>query len=179
MVLKIEPQLVAVEMAKTAEVPTAIISVTSKDSDDVQFANNPNIRAIFRMKFDDIDIGEEELTERPVAKQEDLAGLKAFVDSLAGLDIDTLIVHCGSGISRSGATGAAIDEYLGLRNDIWRKRPYFPNLHVYILACKELGIVRTEEDIDRLFWLRHEYSMWSDAELLPLYRRYRGMPEEE
>jgi hypothetical protein len=95
------------------------------------------------------------------ATQEDFNGLKTFIDSLKAKNIEQLIVHCAAGISRSAGVACAIDEYLGLNNNFWFQRQYFPNIHVYKLTCNELGISKTQETYNELFGVREENSMYS------------------
>lgn len=137
---------------------TAIISITEPNQEDVVFAENPFIKALFRMKFYDI---EREYGKVKPAQQSDFKGLKEFVDSLSELNIKQLVVHCAAGISRSAAVAAAINEYANLGKHIWDCPSYFPNGHVYKLACRELGIGRTQEDYETLFGVRDEMSEYS------------------
>jgi predicted protein tyrosine phosphatase len=139
-------------------VPTAIISITEPTEEPVIFADNSNIKEIFRMRFYDLEVGKNELKE---ATQEDFNGLKTFIDSLKAKNIEQLIVHCAAGISRSAGVACAIDEYLGLNNNFWFQRQYFPNIHVYKLTCNELGISKTQETYNELFGVREENSMYS------------------
>ena len=168
--LQIVPEFIAVRESDKYDVPTAIISIVGLNDKYVIFADNPNIKAIFRMKFNDLDLGEGRFTEFQEAVEEDFEGLKEFVDSLHDLNVEQLIIHCYGGISRSAAVGAAVNEYLGLNENIWNNKIFFPNLHVYKLACNELGMKRTRKDIDRLFKLRGKISMFSDAELKDIYK---------
>ena len=69
--------------------------------------------------------------------------LKAWVDRQ---ECDILLVHCGAGVSRSAAVGAAINEYLNLGQKIWGHLRYEPNRLVYRLACVELGIQPSKDE---------------------------------
>lgn len=155
--LKIMSEYEAQRKSSSFSVPTAIISITGPTEDPVIFADNDNIKEIFRMRFYDFDVGEDESRE---ATQKDFNGLKTFIDSLKAKNIEQLIVHCAAGISRSAGVACAIDEYLGLNNNFWFQRQYFPNLLVYRLTCNELGISKTQETYDKLFGVREENSMY-------------------
>lgn len=154
------PEQEAIRQSETVKEPTAIVSITGPKEPDVTFADNPQVKKIFRMRFHDLDEHEADLLELDPPKQEDVAGLKAFVDTLRLDGIELLIVHCAAGISRSAGVGCAIDEYLGLDHDFWRDKYYHPNRLVYKLCCKELGMARTEEDYESVFNIRKETSMW-------------------
>ena len=162
--LKIMSEYEAKRKSSSFSVPTAIISITAPTEEPIIFANNDNIKEIFRMRFYDIDVGEvvlREDTELREATQEDFNGLKTFIDSLKAKNIEQLIVQCAAGISRSAGVACAIDEYLGLNNNFWFQRQYFPNILVYRLTCNELGISKTQETYDNLFGVREENSMYS------------------
>lgn len=167
MEIKIMSEIGAIKYSKSCTNSTALISITCPCDEDVAFAKNENIKAIFRMKFNDLDVGESTISELPPATIENFDGLKEFLDNLP--DIDVLVIHCGAGISRSSAVAAAIDEYFGIGYDVWSRKEYFPNLHVYKLACRELGIGKTQEDYDELFGIRSKNSMFSDNDLIELY----------
>ena len=171
MFLDIVSEYTAVHDSQFYDKNTAIISITQPNSDDVVFAENPFIKCIFRMKFYDLDIGEGKVSNLPEVTEKDFKGLKEFVDNLESEKIEQLIVHCAAGISRSAGVGAAINEYLHLGKKIWDNRIYFPNMLVYKLACKELGILKTQEDYDKLFGIRKDSSMFSGSDLIPLYEK--------
>ena len=137
----------AIEYSKTLKEKTNNISITSTLEDDVIFYNNKNITKIFRMKFNDII--NDDLDEGIMApKQEDVKGLKEFVDNL---DCDFLLVHCGAGVSRSAAIAAAINDYLKLGYDIFGDKSFSPNPTVYKIACKEFGIAKEKEYYEDIF----------------------------
>lgn len=132
--VQISSENAAKRIADSVDVPTSIISITCPGDDLVQFPNNPNIKDIFRLQFNDID--RDDNPDVPPPKQEDFSGLKAFIDRQV---CELLLIHCGAGVSRSAAVGAAVNEYLNLGQKIWGQQQYEPNRLVYRLACAELG----------------------------------------
>lgn len=97
------------------------------------------IMAVLKLNFNDIDRPYNNLEP----KQENLVGLKAFIDKFKNdSEIEEIIVHCAAGISRSSAVAAAICQYLDLDelNIIWNNPNFVPNSLVYKLALKELGL---------------------------------------
>lgn len=140
MTIEVCSQAEALTLAAAAREKTAVVSITSTGDEAVAFPENPNIEGILRLRFNDLvtEYDEEGFPYgRPLPKQEDLVGLKAFVD---GLSCPRLIVHCWEGASRSAAVAAAIYEYRGRRDTLQTGRRFAPNPLVYALACRELGI---------------------------------------
>lgn len=147
----------AIRYSEEFQENTAIISITQPDEDDVVFADNEYIKCVFRMRFYDI-VSEIRSSGISPAYQEDFDGLKEFVDSLENFEIEHLVVHCAAGKSRSAAVAAAINEYLDLGEHIWDCPSFYPNMHVYKLACKELGIEKKPSDYEELFRILDESS---------------------
>lgn len=139
--IQISSEGAAKRIADGADIPISIISITCPKDDLVQFSRNPNIREIFRMQFNDIDHDRSSSVAPPT--QRDFDGLKDFVDRQK---CELLLVHCGAGVSRSAAVGAAINEYLELGQKIWEQRQYEPNRLVYRYACIELGIQPAKDE---------------------------------
>ena len=111
----------------------SIISIVSSDEKNVEFDR--------KKKFNDL---EKEYDEegipygRPLPKSKDLNGLKEFVEKLG---CDRLIIHCYEGTSRSAAVASAIWKFRGGSDTVLTHQRFAPNRLVYILACRELGIV--------------------------------------
>lgn len=128
------------ELAEQAKDRMSIISITSKEEEDVVFPDRPEILSILHLKCNDLaeEYDEEGIPYgRPLPKAEDFAGLKAFVN---GLSCDCLIIHCWEGTSRSAAVAKAVFEYRGASDVIHAQQQVLPNPLVYTLACRELGI---------------------------------------
>lgn len=76
-----------------------------------------------------------------------------FIDKMKD-EVDTLVVHCAAGISRSGAVGLFVCRYLGLDETEFRKinSNIAPNMHV----LKVLNTVSGIDDRYVDFWKNQE-----------------------
>ena len=140
MTIQVVSQAEALALAAEAKEKTAIISITSTGDEALTFPGNPNIEGILHLSFNDLvaEYDEEGFPYgRPLPKQADLAGLKAFVD---GLSCQRLIVHCWEGTSRSAAVAVAIHAYRGKKDTLQFSHRFAPNPLVYSLACREMGL---------------------------------------
>lgn len=107
-----------------SETPWAVISIKNHDQIDNVF-DCPNLKHALWMAFDDADhlIEGMVIFTMPMAKQ-----IWDFVESLEG--IDTLVIHCNMGFSRSPAVAAAIDKVrIGDDSTYFEKKS--PNRRVY------------------------------------------------
>ena len=123
------------------EKSVSIISIVSSDEKDVEFDCKKGLSGVLHLKFNDL---EKEYDEEgipygcPLPKSEDLDGLKEFVEQLG---CDRLIIHCYEGTSRSAAIASAIWKFRGGSDTVLTHQRFAPNRLVYLLACKELGIL--------------------------------------
>ena len=138
-------ELMAIRTATELDKDTDIISITCTGDKDVEFVDNPHIKMVFRMKFNDVTQATDGLD---APKKDDFIGLKDFVDSIKS---NVLIVHCGAGVSRSAATAAAISEYLDIEHFFFTNHNYSPNPLVYRLAQEELGIYKDQDYYNSVF----------------------------
>ena len=94
---------------------TAIISITDTDKADVIFEKNEinGIRAILKLKFDDVERDSKDLH---CITKEDAESIVKFVNKNKN-KVDKFIVHCEAGVSRSAGVGAAIMK--ALNGDDW------------------------------------------------------------
>lgn len=138
----------------------AVISIVSPSSRNADISEGGQIKNVFRMKFYDVE--EDTYQTRylhsrnksmriryPAPTHKDMRGLKEFVDSLD--DIDTLIIHCGAGISRSAGIASAVEKYLGMEDTIWCSDKYFPNRCVERVALEIFGISKDENYYSDIF----------------------------
>lgn len=115
-----------------------IISTNESNSKPTNFdRTNPKIKGILRLYFDDIS----EPTEGHLTMSEDDAKkIHRFVDAYKD-KVNTIIVHCAAGVSRSAGVACALSIYLnGSDRDIWTSGEYHPNSLCYKMMLKELGL---------------------------------------
>ena len=107
---------------------TIMISVVDPEepTPNIQFENK--FVDIFYLKFHDTDSrysdNYQALSESTAL--EILVFVKKYVDI-----IDTIVVHCMAGISRSAGIAAALSDILGMGSQHIFNGPYIPNRHVY------------------------------------------------
>ena len=109
---------------------TAIISITDTDKADVIFEKNEvnGIRAVLRLKFDDV---ERDYKNEHCITKEDAENIVKFVNKNKN-KVDKFIVHCEAGVSRSAGVGAAIMKALnGDDWDIFKNPLKCPNMKCY------------------------------------------------
>ena len=109
---------------------TAIISITDTDKADVVFDKNEvnGIRAVLRLKFDDV---ERDYKNEHCITKEDAENIVKFVNKNKN-KVDKFIVHCEAGVSRSAGVGAAIMKALhGDDWDVFKNPLKCPNMKCY------------------------------------------------
>lgn len=112
------------------EFKTAIISITDTDKADVIFEKNEvnGIRAVLRLKFDDV---ERDYKNEHCITKEDAENIVKFVNKNKN-KVDKFIVHCEAGVSRSAGVGAAIMKALnGDDWDVFKNPLKCPNMKCY------------------------------------------------
>lgn len=94
---------------------TAIISITDTDKADVIFEKNEinRIRAILKLKFDDVERDSKDLH---CITKDDAEKIVNFINKNKN-KVDKIIVHCEAGVSRSAGVGAAIMK--AINGDDW------------------------------------------------------------
>lgn len=155
MKLLVLPQTLAEAYSKDKTVDkTLIISIRCPGEDRPDFGKTikegdkqSKIYDIFEMQFNDLS---EDVDNLKAPIQENFNGLKEFIDTNKD-NIDTILVHCAAGYSRSPGCALAISEYLDLEDPYVEKNGYSPNLLVYSLAKKELGIAKSVEYYEDMF----------------------------
>ncbi len=106
--------------------PHAVISIREPGSDEPRIPENEHCRGILRLCFHDVDRDAEgkRLFTAGEAHQ-----ILAFVERVRP-EIETLVIHCEAGISRSAGVAAALAKvYEG--NDGFFFEHYIPNRLVY------------------------------------------------
>ena len=122
----------------------AVISIqdTHTDGFGITFSENKYCKAVLTLKFDDI--------VRPVE------GAQIFTEKMAeeiirfirtNKDVETLLIHCYAGQSRSRAVGAFAVWFLGGDNSAYFKK-YNPNEYVYEVLMQTLPKVQKDLEIN-------------------------------
>ena len=115
---------------ETHDFKSAIISITDTDKADVIFEKNEanGIRAVLRLKFDDV---ERDYKNEHCITKEDAENIVKFVNKNKN-KVDKFIVHCEAGVSRSAGVGAAIMKALnGDDWDVFKNPLKCPNMKCY------------------------------------------------
>ena len=110
--------------------PTLIISITDPILGPNTFARNSNIVSICRVQFDDVT-EENARPEDVLMTSSDASKIKDYV--LKNKDrVNSIIVHCEVGVSRSAGVMAAIQKYLiGDDSAIFNDDAFSPNMYCY------------------------------------------------
>ena len=114
---------------------SVVVSITDvcEKENNIQCNSSNQIKAVLRLKFDDVDYGEKNcITEKDAMKIADFAN--QWFNK-----VDTIIVHCEAGISRSSGVAAAIMKYFcGDDMLIFNNRRYCPNRTCYRMVLNAL-----------------------------------------
>jgi predicted protein tyrosine phosphatase len=106
--------------------PHAVISIREPGSDQPAIPRNEHCRGILRLSFHDVD---READGKLLFTAADAREILAFVTRVRP-EIETLVVHCEAGISRSAGVAAALAKvYDG--SDGFFFEHYIPNRLVY------------------------------------------------
>jgi len=105
----------------------AVISITHVDDGWPEITETETCEGVLRLLFADIDElrGEYVLFDKNHAEQ-----ILNFVKQMDSAKVDTLIVHCKAGYSRSPAVAAALSEIYDQNSDAFFQYCR-PNMHVY------------------------------------------------
>ena len=118
--------------------PTLIISITDPGLNPNTFARNSNIVGLCRLQFDDVT-EENARPEDVMMTPRDAEKIKDYV--LRYKDrVESIIVHCEVGVSRSAGIMAAIQKYMiGDDSAIFNNDAFSPNMHCYNLMLSALN----------------------------------------
>jgi len=119
-------------------VPDAAISIRDPDQSKPMLPAAGFRRAVLRLAFPDAEpTASLKMPESVVLMTEAHAELIAGLVVELQADVGLLMVHCGSGMSRSPAVAAAVAQHLGIDPSQFF-REYQPNAWVYRLTYEEL-----------------------------------------
>ena len=138
---------------KKTSIIVSISSIWEDDNDlPVDYKKN-GVKDVLHLKFNDTEYGLANHITRNDATQ-----IVRFVESWKNR-VDTVIVHCHAGISRSSGVGAAILEYLtGDAAIIFESPDYSPNITCYRYVLNAFNYLK--------------YFNNQKKSLLPKYARY-------
>lgn len=130
----------AIAEVRNLTAPAAVISISTV-GDTAPIFNEPKGVKVFYTFFDDVEEGDKFYHPISWKQAEDI---RHFVYGLK--NIDTLVVHCDAGVSRSAAVAAAIGKYLFNDDMFIFGRPRFcPNRTVYRKVLQSLFDRELEE----------------------------------
>lgn len=134
-------QEITLYSTRNLNIKCIVISINDSGNNTVIY-KNPYIIDVLTLHFDDITEEQKmkyKLNSKLVTR-EDIKQIKEFVDKYKD-NINTIIVHCTAGISRSGAVGCVLARYL---NDddmyLFENGKYMPNETVYRFMCEEFNL---------------------------------------
>lgn len=133
-----------------------IVSITDVDSQFNRFNDNPHIKGICHIKFDDVDFGEENCISN-----EDGQSIIAFVNKYIN-SVDKIIVHCEAGVSRSAGVCAALMQIInGSDMEIFDNPKFCPNMSCYRTIMETYYGSYDKEAADEK--IRHNIHIWRIA----------------
>jgi predicted protein tyrosine phosphatase len=121
----------AIETVAPHESPHIVISITSAASDVARVRRSPSCRDVLRLVFADIEspVPDVEMFDRAMADR-----VWAFFERHRAA-VESVLVHCDAGRSRSPAIAAALARAItGDDSEFFRR--YEPNRHVYRLMME-------------------------------------------
>ena len=115
------------------EEETAVVSISTPFQQygaGIYKSRYNGIHSILRLEFDDVDCGEEAITEF------DAMRIKGYVEANKE---KTIIIHCDAGVSRSAGIAAALmKHYNGDDSEIFDNPRYVPNMLCYRIMLNVL-----------------------------------------
>ena len=119
--------------------PYVLISITDADLPPAEIPVDPMRKGELRLRFDDVELSDDPMMRgRPsvLMRPQDAEAIWRFVMQHI-TEIQTIVVHCEAGLSRSPAVAAALCDCLGL-NSAGFFRSYFPNMFVYRMVADHM-----------------------------------------
>ena len=127
-------------------IPTSIIiSINSCGDIPNRFFDNPQIKHIAHWTFDDVEFHDGGITIQQASQ------IAEFVKRYES-EVDTIVVHCDAGVSRSAGIGAAIMKWAnGDDSEVFNDGTFCPNMRCYRLMLNALMIDMTDAEINEKF----------------------------
>lgn len=116
--------------------PSMVISINSSDEPCLKIIKTlqNKINYVLSLQFDDIEPGDYEEKYLVLMSKEDAKKIADFVN-LHKHNVNTIIVHCDAGVSRSAGVCAAIMKAItGDDMKIFNNKEFFPNIYCYKLV---------------------------------------------
>lgn len=118
---------------KTGIDPCVIVSIDT-DGDHVKLNRNASIKDVLCLTFDDVETGDTAITEHHA---EQIANfVRRWINK-----VDTVIVHCDAGVSRSAGIGAAIMKWAnGDDSAIFNNGRFIPNMRCFRMMLNAFNV---------------------------------------
>ncbi len=150
--------------------PCVIISIRNAGLEDVTFSKNPNIYAVLHLKFQDtVEARADAICQADAEK------IVAFVDAWKD-KVESIVVHCTEGVSRSAGVCAALMRYIdGDDADIFESDAYSPNVRCYRYVLAVANRRRAASGLAPVYGRCYCGSFWfkGDVEMLCRQTLYR------
>jgi len=127
----------ALKVAEIFPKPFAVISISTPGDEPPKFPNNKLLKYLLPLSFYDIDPASWETSELEIYKNGIFSEKQAkqiieFVYKIEEVEIDTMLIHCDAGVSRSAGVGAAVELIMnGSDKTVFNNRKFVPNRFVY------------------------------------------------
>jgi predicted protein tyrosine phosphatase len=119
-------------------VPHVVVSITNPENDEVQLPQNPMRLGLIRLKFHDLE-DDYSQNENLVISDQQAKDIVALFQTYRD-KIESVIVNCEAGISRSAGCAAALSVLAGESDEKFFQGRYCPNKTVYRKILKAAGI---------------------------------------
>lgn len=129
---------------------TLLISILGTHTPTPNFYNNPRIIDMISLRFDDI---QEVDAHQTLLSDSDCLKIRTFIlDHVE--EVETIVIHCSTGESRSSAIAFAVCQLLGI-DDTWifQSPKYLPNPYCVNKLNRVLELGLSEQEITK----RYEY----------------------
>ena len=134
-----------------------IISISDVTSEPNRFHNNPKIKDVCYLSFNDVEGDEANCMTRADAEK-----IINFVNQNVD-KVDEIIVHCFAGISRSAGVCAALMLILtGDDMEIFNNPRFCPNMHCYRMVLETYFGSYNKEAADEK--IKHNIALWRQAQ---------------